>query len=128
VTLLLCLASCAAQVKLLLLAPSSAEVGPKGSGPREASLDDLLDAALVLIKSRELLDTLSGKLAASAAPVRPVLNYCVCCRHEHGWTDAMCLTADMQMWRCFFGWFSPQAFASLLCNPCPAVLSPRDQE
>lgn len=58
------------QVKALLLVASSAEAGPQGSGPREASTDDLLDAAKVLIKSRELLDVLSGKLAATAVPVR----------------------------------------------------------
>lgn len=58
------------QVQALLLAPSSAEASPKGSpGPREASTDDLLDAAAVLIKSRELLEVLGGKLGAAAVPV-----------------------------------------------------------
>jgi hypothetical protein len=56
-------------VSSLLLAPSSKEAGPKGSGPREASTDDLMAAANVLVRSRELLDTLSGKLAAADAPV-----------------------------------------------------------
>jgi hypothetical protein len=72
------------QVKLLLLAPFSAEGGPRGSGPREASLDDLLDAAQVLMKSRELLDALSWKLAATAAPVCHAHNYCICCWHKRG--------------------------------------------
>lgn len=58
-----------AQVSSLLLAPSSKAAGPKGSGPREASTDDLMAAANVLVRSRELLDTLSGKLAAADAPV-----------------------------------------------------------
>lgn len=76
--------SCVLQVKLLLLAPSSAEVGPGKSGPREASSDDLLDAAQVLIKSRELLDALGGKLAATTAPVCPVPICYLFFQQKHG--------------------------------------------
>jgi hypothetical protein len=56
-------------VQALLLAPSSEEAGPKGVGPREASGDALLRAAQALIKSRELLDALAGKLNAVDVPV-----------------------------------------------------------
>ena len=58
------------QVQALLLAPSTREAGPKGCGPREASADDLMAAANVLVRSRELLDTLSAKLGTADAPVR----------------------------------------------------------
>jgi hypothetical protein len=68
-----------AQVSSLLLAPSSKEAGAKGCGPREASTDDLMSAANVLVRSRELLDTLSGKLAAVDAPVRCDVDMPHCC-------------------------------------------------
>lgn len=58
------------QVKALLLAASSSEVGPKGQGPHEPSSEELLKAAKALTKSRELLDVLAGKLAATQVPVR----------------------------------------------------------
>lgn len=69
--------TCVHQVKALLLAPSKSQAaGAKGQGPRDASSDDLLAAAQVLIRSRELLETLSGKLKALDAPVGCFM---VCC-------------------------------------------------
>jgi len=58
------------QVKALVLTSSSKQAGPGGTGPREASTDDVMRAADALVKSKELLGALKKKLANAAVPVR----------------------------------------------------------
>lgn len=66
VSSLLLLCGTCLQVKMLLLAPESEQAGP--DGPHVASAQQLLQAAHVLVKCRDLLVALKAKLA-SAAPV-----------------------------------------------------------
>lgn len=65
-----CICAVNLQVRALLLASSSKQAGPGGTGPREASTDDVMRAADALVKSKELLGALKKKLANAAAPVR----------------------------------------------------------